>query len=280
MGKKSRQGARKDGTAAPAEKGGQTAGMRKEREHRGNTSRADARKEQVGLAWSETVGELKGIIENSGMRGVINAAVDADEFRDVLALWQSEMRRKGIKQEIDGLPFPTSARIAFNPSSETGAAPCKHDVEHWVTDHPLLLSGTWSVRSGDPSLFVLVGTMTGTAQEPGKTANKGGVKRAIVHRRAGEGGDEMSEVGEQHLVNSSELGKKLVGKCGLSVEGGGNPVGSRLRMAVVRRTRCNGRGAGALRRRRPLLDTEDQFEAGALRRVRIVGRRDVGPRIR
>ena len=111
--------------------------MRKEREDRGNTSRADARKEQVGLAWSETVGELKGIIENSGMRGVINAAVDADEFRDVLALWQSEMRRKGIKQEIDGLPFPTSARIAFNLSSETGAAPCKHDVEYWATDHPL-----------------------------------------------------------------------------------------------------------------------------------------------
>ena len=138
MGKKSRQGARKDGTAAPAEKGGQTAGMRKEREHRGNTSRADARKEQVGLAWLQTVGELKGIIENSGMRGVINAAVDADEFRDVLALWQSEMRRKGIKQEIDGLPFPTSARIAFNLSSETGAAPCKHDVEYWATDHPLV----------------------------------------------------------------------------------------------------------------------------------------------
>ena len=85
------------------------------------------------------------------------------------------------------------------------------------------ISVAWSERSGDPSLFVLVGTMTGTAQEPSKTANKGGVKRAIVHRRAGEGGDEMPQVGEQHVVNSPELGKKLVGKCGLSVKGGGDP---------------------------------------------------------
>jgi hypothetical protein len=137
MGKKDRQGARKDGTAAPAEKGGQRAGMRKERADRGNTSMADARKEQVDLAWSQTVGELKGIFENSGMGRVIKSAVDADEFRDLLALWQTELRSKGIKQEIDGLPFPTFARIAFNLSSETGAAPCKHNVEHWATDHPL-----------------------------------------------------------------------------------------------------------------------------------------------
>ena len=112
MGKKSRQGARKDGTAAPAEKGGQTAGKRKEREDRGNTSRADARKEQVGLAWLQTAGELKGIIENSGMRGVINAAVDADEFRDVLALWQSEMRRKESSRRSTGYlsPRPPESR--------------------------------------------------------------------------------------------------------------------------------------------------------------------------
>ena len=137
MGKKARLGARKDGTAAPAEKGGQTARMRKEGADRGHTSRADARKEQVDLAWSETVGELKEIIKNSGMSGVIESAVDADEFRDLLALWQTELRTKGIKQEFDGLPFPTFARIAFNLSSETGAAPCKHDVEYWATDHPL-----------------------------------------------------------------------------------------------------------------------------------------------
>ena len=137
MGKKGRPGARNDGTAAPAEKGGQTAGIRKERANRGHTSRADARKEQVDLAWSETVGELKEIIENSGMGGVIEAAVDANEFRDLLGLWQTELRRKGIKQEMDGLPFPTFARIAFSLSSETGAAPCKHDVEYWATDHPL-----------------------------------------------------------------------------------------------------------------------------------------------
>ena len=123
MGKKARLGARKDGTAAPAEKGGQTARMRKEGADRGHTSRADARKEQVDLAWSETVGELKEIIKNSGMSGVIESAVDADEFRDLLALWQTELRSKGIKQEFDGLPFPTFARIAFNLSSETGAAP-------------------------------------------------------------------------------------------------------------------------------------------------------------
>jgi hypothetical protein len=122
--------------------------------------------------------------------------------------------------------------------------------------------------------------MTGTAQEPSKTANECGVKRAIVHRRAGQGDDEVPEVGEQHFVNSPELGKKLVGKCALSVKGGGNPVGSRLRMAVARRTRRNRQCLGALRRRRPLLDTEDGFEASTLRRVRIAGCRDLAPRIR
>ncbi len=66
---------------------------------------------------------MKGIIENSGMGGVIasEAAVDANELRDLLGLWQTELRSKGIKQEIDGLPFPTFARIAFSLSSETGA---------------------------------------------------------------------------------------------------------------------------------------------------------------
>ena len=73
MGKKAREGARMGGTAAGAENGGGTTGRGMDRDGGGNTSRADARQEarqaRVDSAWSETVVQLKGIMENSGMQG-------------------------------------------------------------------------------------------------------------------------------------------------------------------------------------------------------------------
>ena len=130
------------GTAARAENGGGTTGRGMDRDG-GGTSRADARQDarqaRVHSAWSGTVVVLKEIIENSGMRKVIDDAVDGGEFRDLLGGWKMQQFDKGIKQEIDGLPLPTFAKIAFNVGSDTGgAAACKHDVEHWATEHPLV----------------------------------------------------------------------------------------------------------------------------------------------
>ena len=140
MGKKDREGARTGGTAARAENGAETPGRGMARDGGGNTSRATARQARVDSAWSDTVVQLKGIMGNSGMRKVIDDAVHAEQFRDVLQGWNMVLFDKGIKQQFDGLPFPKFAKIAFDLGSESGgAAACKHDVEHWATEHPLVM---------------------------------------------------------------------------------------------------------------------------------------------
>ena len=86
------------GTAARAENGGGTTGRCMDRDGGGNTSRADARQEarlaRVHSAWSGTVVVLKEIIENSGMRKVIDDAVEGGVPRSVRVLANAAVRQR------------------------------------------------------------------------------------------------------------------------------------------------------------------------------------------
>ena len=100
-------------------------------------SRADAQQENDREARAQTLGELKRIIEASGIRQVREAAFKANEFRDLLGHWQTRLRGLGVTQERDGLCFPKSAKIAFDMGTQQGGAACKHTVEYWKTKDPL-----------------------------------------------------------------------------------------------------------------------------------------------
>ena len=100
-------------------------------------NRAEAQQENDREARAQTLGELKRIIEDSGIRQVREAAFKANEFRDLLGHWQTRLRDLGVTQERDGLGFPKSAKIAFDMGTQQGGAACKHDVEFWKTKDPL-----------------------------------------------------------------------------------------------------------------------------------------------
>ena len=100
-------------------------------------SRADAQQENDREARAQTLGELKRIIEASGIRQVREAAFKANEFRDLLGHWQTRLRGLGVTQERDGLCFPKSAKIAFDMGTQQGGAACKHTAEYWKTKDPL-----------------------------------------------------------------------------------------------------------------------------------------------
>ena len=85
-------------------------------------SRADAQQENDREARAQTLGELKRIIEASGIRQVREAAFKANEFRDLLGHWQTRLRGLGVTQERDGLCFPKSAKIAFDMGTQQGGA--------------------------------------------------------------------------------------------------------------------------------------------------------------